>query len=394
MKKLTEKQRIDIVNEYLLIDSEIEIEYDNITFLASKICNTPISTITLVDETRQWFKSKVGFNHNESPKSTSFCALAISKNEEVLVIPNLMADAEFSAIGKLNGLEKDGFYASVIIYNEEKVPLGTLCVIDYESKTLNKDQVIALKILGGQVEKLFKMRLKNIILKNNYETLLKKYDELKQFSSTISHDIQSPVNNIISLTSILQDRSIEASATENYLDLLVTSSYQLKNYITNLLQYSISESVEVKKEEFLLYDIIKEIEFLVNSKKEAHFEYNFEKDAVITTDKMALTQIILNIVSNGMKYNTSKNPLITINFYNENNFLKLSITDNGIGIKKEDFDTIFQHNITLAKQDREGNYGTGLGLSIVKKLAEKNNLKITIESEIDKGSTFILEENK
>ena len=61
MKDLREKQRIDILNRYFLFDSDIEIDYENITFLASVICNTPISTITLVDEKRQWFKSKNRF---------------------------------------------------------------------------------------------------------------------------------------------------------------------------------------------------------------------------------------------------------------------------------------------------------------------------------------------
>ena len=61
MKDLREKQRIDILNRYFLFDSDIEIDYENITSLASVICNTPISTITLVDEKRQWFKSKNRF---------------------------------------------------------------------------------------------------------------------------------------------------------------------------------------------------------------------------------------------------------------------------------------------------------------------------------------------
>ena len=67
MTKFTEQQRLDVVDKYSLFDSEPELEYDNITFLASKVCNTPISTITLVDENRQWFKSKIGFEHNENP---------------------------------------------------------------------------------------------------------------------------------------------------------------------------------------------------------------------------------------------------------------------------------------------------------------------------------------
>ena len=157
------KNVIEVLEDYNLFDSEAEIEYDNITFLASKICNTSISTITLLDDKRQWFKSKIGFEHSETPLNRSFCALSISKSKNVIVVPNVMKDAEFSIIGKLNGLEKDGFYAAVTLFNEDEIALGTLCVIDYESKNLDQDQIKALQILGKQVEELFKIRLKNIM---------------------------------------------------------------------------------------------------------------------------------------------------------------------------------------------------------------------------------------
>ena len=119
MKELPKKNAVEVLEDYYLLDSDAEIEYDNITFLASKICNTPISTITLLDDKRQWFKSKIGFEHSETPLNMSFCALSISKCKKVIVVPNLMEDADFSAIGKLNGLEKDGFYAAVTLFNED-----------------------------------------------------------------------------------------------------------------------------------------------------------------------------------------------------------------------------------------------------------------------------------
>ena len=85
MNDFTETQRLNIVNEYSIFDTEAELEYDDITFLASRICNTQISTITFVDEKRQWFKSKVGFEHNENPVIMSFCALSLSKNNDIIV---------------------------------------------------------------------------------------------------------------------------------------------------------------------------------------------------------------------------------------------------------------------------------------------------------------------
>ena len=390
MKNLPQKNAVEVLEDYYLFDSDAEIEYDNITFLASKICNTPISTITLLDDKRQWFKSKIGFEHSENPLNMSFCALSISKCKKVIVVPNLMEDADFSAIGKLNGLVKDGFYAAVTLFNEDEIALGTLCVIDYESKNLDQDQIKALQILGKQVEELFKIRLKNIQLNKNYQDLIEKYSELKQFSNTISHDIQSPINNIISLITLLNDDKGNQNATSEYLELLVTSSYQLKNYVSNLLTYYQSESLVVNKNKILLKDLVTEIEQIVTSDNQVKFVYDFDTSTLLTTDKMALSQILLNLISNGIKYNMQANPIITIRYEMFDGKSIIKIIDNGTGIEKKYFETIFENNTTLAKKDRYGNFGTGLGLSIVANLAKKINYKIAIDSIIGVGSTFTL----
>ena len=390
MKDLPKKNAVEVLEDYYLFDSDAEIEYDNITFLASKICNTPISTITLLDDKRQWFKSKIGFEHSETPLNRSFCALSISKSKNVIVVPNVMEDAEFSIIGKLNGLEKDGFYAAVTLFNEDEIALGTLCVIDYESKNLDQDQIKALQILGKQVEELFKIRLKNIQLNKNYQDLKEKYSELKQFSDTISHDIQSPINNIISLITLLNDDKGNQNATSEYLELLVTSSYQLKNYVSNLLTYYQSESLVVNKNKILLKDLVTEIEQIVTSDNQVKFVYDFDTSTLLTTDKMALSQILLNLISNGIKYNMQANPIITIRYEMFDGKSIIKIIDNGTGIEKKYFETIFENNTTLAKKDRYGNFGTGLGLSIVVNLAKKIKYKIAIDSIIGVGSTFTL----
>ena len=390
MKDLPKKNAVEVLEDYYLFDSDAEIEYDNITFLASKICNTPISTITLLDDKRQWFKSKKGFEHSETPINMSFCALSLSKCKKVIVVPNVMEDAEFSTIGKLNGLEKDGFYAAVTLFNEDEIPLGTLCVIDYESKVLDEDQMKALEILGRQVEELFKIRKKNIQLNKNYEVLKEKYTELKQFSNTISHDIQTPINNIISLISLLNDDKGNQNATSEYLELLVSSSYQLKNYVNNLLTYYQSEALVISKKEFSLQEVIHEIEQIITSDNQVKFVNDFDASVTLRTDKMAISQILLNLISNGIKYNMTVNPIITISYELLDGKSVIKIKDNGIGIEKKYFETIFENNITLARKDRYGNYGTGLGLSIVSNLAKKINYKITLDSKVGVGTTFTL----
>lgn len=381
--------QIKLINEYLLFDSPNEEQYDNFTFLASQICNTPISTITLIDTTRQWFKSKIGFTHNENPIEYSFCALALSKNLDFIEIPNLMLDEEFSGIGKLNGLEENGFYASVAIRNEKGIPLATLCVIDYESKKLTNDQKKGLQILGKQVEELFKLRLKNVTLLNNYKLLREQYEALKQFSNRVSHDIQSPLNNIISLSTLFREENETSFSSSEYLDLMIESSSQLKEYVTKLLHYYRSENQTIHKKHFETSEVITTINAILNPKKEFKIRSHFEK-AQIYSDQLALTQIVMNLVSNGFKYNYSNTPEIDIYFKTTTKSYELIITDNGIGFNKKEINILLGNSTPIAKKDRFGNYGTQLGWTTIKNLCGKINASISIESTINKGSTFTI----
>lgn len=382
-------EQIKLINQYLLFDSPNEEQYDNITFLATQICNTPISTITLIDTNRQWFKSKVGFTHNENPIEYSFCALALSKNLDFIEIPNLMLDKEFSGIGKLNGLEENGFYASVAIRNEKGIPLATLCVIDYESKKLTDDQKKGLQILGKQVEELFKLRLKNVTLLSNYKLLSEQYEALKQFSNRVSHDIQSPLNNIISLITLFREENETSYSSSEYLDLMIESSSQLKEYVTKLLYYYRSENQTIIKQKFDIQDIITTTNSILNPKKEYKITSTFKK-AEIYSDPLALTQIVMNLVSNGIKYNYSTIPAITFDFNNTATSYELLISDNGIGLSEIEATTLIDNAASIAKIDRFGNYGTQLGWTTIKNLCLKIGATIIINSKLNEGSTFIL----
>ena len=154
-----EDKRLEALNSYEILDTNPEIEFDNITFLASTLCNTPISTITLIDKYRQWYKSKIGIQATESSRETSFCSLAIEKSSKTIVVEKLMEDADFRKVGLMNGLTDTGFYAAVPIKeNGTGLILGTLCVIDYKNNSLSEDQIRSLEILAEQTSKLFEMR--------------------------------------------------------------------------------------------------------------------------------------------------------------------------------------------------------------------------------------------
>ncbi|MGX7666350.1 GAF domain-containing sensor histidine kinase [Flavobacterium pedocola] len=392
---IDERARLEILRSYEILDSEPEIEYDDITFLASKICNAPISSITLVDEERVWVKSKVGFDDYVDARETSFCSLAITKPSEVVVVPNIKNNPEFNEMGLVNGFEDGGFYASVALKDPSGYTLGVLCVAGHEPKEMSEDQIKGLKILGGKVCKLLEMRKHNQALDQNNQLLTLKYNELEQFANVVSHDIKSPLNNIISLIMLLREKDQDRFNGEEkiYLDYLTKSSYQLKDYVDALLLYYKSGEFHPKNDKIVLSELLEKIITLVDPNHDHVFEIP-DQSFVITTNAVALEQILINLISNGIKYNKQSFAKITVTCKETDNQVIISVKDNGTGIEAENLDKIFNIFSTLKKKDRFGNYGTGIGLATVKKITESLNGKIQVHSVINEGSEFTLSFDK
>ena len=388
-----EDKRLEALNSYEILDTSPEIEFDNITFLASTLCNTPISTITLIDKYRQWYKSKIGIEARESSRETSFCSLAIEKSSETIVVEKLMDDEDFRKVGLMNGLTDAGFYAGVPIKeNGTGLILGTLCVIDYKNNSLSESQIKSLEILAEQTSKLFEMRRRFKKLTKNNEYLNLRYSELEKFAGVISHDMKSPLNNIISLIKLLKDdvdNKLSSDSLE-FIDHIEECSIQLKNYIDGLLNFYKNDNIDFsQKNELVISSLIDEIKLMQNDFTNVNVNYQTDYDT-ININKYALIQILHNLIGNGIKYNDKEIVEIKIDFSENASYYIIKVTDNGIGIATKDFLEIYESFKILNVKDRYGNYGTGLGLSTVKKIVDKLNGRIEITSELKKGTTFTL----
>jgi GAF domain-containing protein len=150
-----EAARVAALDRYAILDTEPEQTFDDLVSLASYICKTPIAMLSLVDDRRQWFKSKVGVQVRETPKEISFCAHAIQQ-EDLFVVPDTLKDPRFKENPLVVGEPHIRFYTGAPIVNEEGFALGTLCVIDRQPRELDSEQKEALWALSrlalGQME--------------------------------------------------------------------------------------------------------------------------------------------------------------------------------------------------------------------------------------------------
>lgn len=167
----TESDRLSALRDYRLLDSGAEKLYDNLTILASQICNTPISLISLVDEHRQWFKSKVGISVAETSREISICAHAIQKPAETFLVEDLTKDARFSSNPLVTGDPHAAFYAGVPLVDSAGFALGTLCVVDVKPRNLSSEQHTALRTLAKTVVTLMEESKRNSLFNYFYDNL-------------------------------------------------------------------------------------------------------------------------------------------------------------------------------------------------------------------------------
>jgi GAF domain-containing protein len=152
-----EAERLAALKEYRILDSGTERSYDDITALAAHICQVPITMVSLVDETRQWFKSKVGVDRQQTPRDIAFCAHTILQHTP-LVIRDARKDERFADNALVTGEPHIRFYAGFPLFNPEGLALGTLCVIDQKPRTLSTEQQKAMQALVRQVTALLELR--------------------------------------------------------------------------------------------------------------------------------------------------------------------------------------------------------------------------------------------
>lgn len=146
-----ESGRLAALRGYDILDSLPEQAFDDLTLLAAHICQTPIALVSLVDENRQWFKSRVGVDATETPRDIAFCAHAISQQHEVFEIDDALLDPRFADNPLVTGEPKIRFYAGAPLIAPDNHALGTLCVIDRTPRQMSADQLAALQALGRQV---------------------------------------------------------------------------------------------------------------------------------------------------------------------------------------------------------------------------------------------------
>jgi PAS domain S-box-containing protein len=215
-----------------------------------------------------------------------------------------------------------------------------------------------------------------------------------KFFSIIAHELKSPFQGLLGYSHILSTEYITLSEEEKIsfigrIDELSHSSYKL---LENLLEWSRMQTGQMifNAEDFnllvVLYPTLSLVKQIAQN-KDIEFKYLIDNSIFINADKNMLTTIIRNLISNSIKF-TIPGGKIKLAVVKMDNLVKISVTDTGIGIDKEGLDNLFQIDKSISKKGTSNERGTGLGLLICKEMIKKHRGKISVESEVGKGSTF------
>lgn len=180
-----EKKRLKVLWQYEVLDTVPEELFDDLTELAARICEAPIALISLVDEKRQWFKSKLGTNLKETSRDISFCAHAI-KQADLFIVPDATLDPRFANNPLVTSDPKIRFYAGAPLITPDGYALGTLCIIDKVPRDLRPDQKEALVILARHVVSQLELRRRSRELVRVREQNEKAKTEMEQLREQLA----------------------------------------------------------------------------------------------------------------------------------------------------------------------------------------------------------------
>jgi len=383
-----EKERLELLASLQILDTALEDIYDDITRMASKICETPICLVSLVDSTRQWFKSHYGLDALQTPREYAFCAHAIH-DKQVFIVEDAREDSRFFDNPLVIDDPKVVFYAGVPLEIKDGLSIGTLCVIDNKPRKLTEEQLKDLKSLAKLAASQLKLRLKN-------SELEKLMAAKSNFFANLSHEIRTPLNGIIGFAELLSDIKLPTEALK-LVHHTKNCGESLLLIINDILDYSKIEAgrMSVEKVALNLEETLETSLFVFNSilsQKDVEFKYSIDKNipATILGDSLRLRQIFINLIGNALKFTEKGVVEVSIDLHRQLPAGKFEIIctvrDTGIGISPAGQKVLFDAFEQVNSETTRKYGGTGLGLSICQKIIGMMGGKIWVESQEGKGT--------
>jgi two-component system NtrC family sensor kinase len=372
--------RLETLDSYSILDSLPEREYEDITALASYICETPISLISLIDKNRQWFKSAHGVKVEETDRAESFCAYTLTRTE-TLVVEDALRDARFLDNPLVIGSPGIRFYAGAPLIAPNGHVLGTICVLDTKPKQLSPAQIAALESLSRQAMSLMESRRRLMINERTTEVLLRteKLAAIGRLASSMAHEINNPLEAVTNLLYLARMKA-QNSDVIDWLDQADMELRRVSTIASQALRFhrQASNPQPVSCTNLFLSTLD------LNAARIKNFNITVEKrkraDEPVVCFEGDVRQVLHNVISNAIDAMPKGGRLLVrsrggTDWETGRKGLVLTIADSGTGM-----DSATQRKIFDAFYTTKGIGGSGLGLWISADIMHRHHGKIIIRS--------------
>lgn len=361
-----ETERLANLHAYGILDTLPQEEFDDLTAIASQICGTPISLITLVDEKRQWFKSATGLPDGvtETARDVAFCAHALLQPTQSFIVEDAKQDPRFAENELVIGDMDIGFYAGVPLVTKEGYALGSLCVIDHRSRELTADQLGTLERLARQVIKLFELRQALADAEEQARKRVKAYALLKNFSHVIAHDLKAPIRNMRQASQLLVEdhAAVLPQDARSLIQMIETRAVDASRMIEGVLRFS-KETHQV--EQYETVDIAAAIDHVMGRFNTSCCEVHYCGEvSTLTISRIGLEQTLQNLLGNAIKFCDKPICRIVIDCRPEPaGYYTFTVHDNGPGVLPQYREAVFRLFHTLQYEQQQESHGVGLTIA-------------------------------
>ncbi len=368
-------------------------KFDSVVQLASRICNMPISLLSLLEINKQWFKSKAGLNIFETAQNISSFVNLVEEDCELFEIKDTSKDHRFKQTALFKQQPHIRFCAGSALVAMNGQKLGTLCVADYKPNHLTEEQLFALKVLSNQVISIIELNSGNERLKQENIALKQDVKMHKLMLSIIAHDVRNPLGAVKGVMDFINTNDV---AEEDRVRLTQMFGDQLNitlDLLDNLVDWSKSTMYKknTAKENVWLKEVADGLiqHFKLSLLLKNNTIINLvDADVVLKIDINIIRFVLRNLIANANKF--TENGTITLYAHQENNKVIISVSDTGIGMNAETLKKLFHTSTIESTPGTNKEKGSGLGLMLTKDFIDSVGGEIEAVSEIGKGTTIYL----
>jgi two-component sensor histidine kinase len=356
----SEALRLASLRRYEILDTTPEADFDDIVQVVAMICKAPVCTISLVDEGRQWFKAKVGFNYTETPRDSSICAHAILQ-PGLFVVPDTTKDERFRDNPGVTGAPHVRFYAGAPLRTPEGLPLGTVCVLDTKPRDLDESQRALLRLMANQVMKLLELRRSNALER---EARIKA-EELVKENETLAREADHRIMNSLQLVSSVLSLQTRSASTEEAKAQLEGARNRVSAIATVHRQLHLAGSLEKIDIDDFLRRLCKSLEEAAPTSIQA-IAVTADHVKIRSELASAIGLIVAELVTNSFKhaYPSGRKGSVAVKLSHNDKDWRLQVSDEGVGLP-DGFDP------TESK---------GVGMRIVTALVRRLDATLSVET--------------